>query len=222
MTAAQITTALRSGLASLGTQGDKAQAHLFSTLQFVQQSLPEQLKPLLTPLGMHEGYVDANYLEDMTKQIDEHWTRASIDCLMQTLVSAGLLRDLGQAIFELHPLLTSYLRSVDMQNVENPDQWTRAFVDLMARLADQLGPLALPEQRTPFHIFGQSLHQALTESERLGMPSDTSALRQSLAAFALNSRNFTQMPFGFMSVSHRNRHVQAMSGERQLRATHSA
>ena len=192
MSAAQVLAALRSNLSSLKLDGDEDQAKLYATLAFVQQSLPEELRPLLLPLGMHEGFVDADYLEAMAKQIDAAWSRDKIDALMQALIVAGLLRDVGAATYEMHPLLTSYLRLAHLKDVsgETRDPWARAFVDVMGRLADQLAPRELHEQRVPFHLHGPNFHYALAEAERLGMSTDVAALTQSLAGFALNTRNF--------------------------------
>jgi hypothetical protein len=35
---------------------DEAQAKLFATLSFVEEALPEALKPLLVPLALHERF----------------------------------------------------------------------------------------------------------------------------------------------------------------------
>jgi tetratricopeptide (TPR) repeat protein len=192
LNAAQVLAALRSNLAGLKLDGDEDQAKLHATLAFVAQLLPEELSPLLVLLGMHEGFVTAAFFEIMAKQVDAGWLRDKIDALMQALVSAGLLRDIGQATYEMHPLLTSYLRSAQVKNAAdaNRDGWARAFVDIMGHLADELAPRQLHEQRGPFHLHGQNFHYALAEAERLGISSHMAALTQSLAAFAQNNRNF--------------------------------
>ena len=64
MSAGQVLAALRSNLAGLKLGADNDEARLYATLSFVEQSLPQELRPLLTLLGMHEGFVDAEYLED--------------------------------------------------------------------------------------------------------------------------------------------------------------
>ena len=192
MSATAALAALRTNLSGLRSEADPALAAILATLQFVEQSLPEELRPLLVLLGMHESYVDADYMEAMARQVDNSWTRERIDALMAALTPAGLLRDVGQAIYEMHPLLTSYLRSANAKetNAETRDAWTRAFVDVMGSLADALAPKELHEQRFQFHIHGQNFYHALAEAERLGMFTDVAALTQSMASFALNSRNF--------------------------------
>lgn len=190
MSAGQVLEGLRSNIASLKLDGDGEQAKLYATLAFVEQSLPEELRPLLVLVGMHERFVDADYLEAMAKRVDAIWSRDKIDTLMQALVSAGLLRDIGQAIYEMHPLLTSYLRSTDGTALENRDVRVRAFVDVMGTFADTLAPKEFHEQRVPFHLHAQNFYHALAEAERLGMQADTAALTQALALFALNNRSF--------------------------------
>jgi tetratricopeptide (TPR) repeat protein len=108
---------------------------------------------------------------------------------MAALGVAGLLRDIGNATFEMHPLLTSYLRS--RENAA-PEPYQRAFVDVMGRLADGLAQRELHEQRIPFLVHGTSFHFALGLAERLSMDQPFGALTQSLAAYAKNTRNFNE------------------------------
>jgi hypothetical protein len=53
---------------ALTTSGDEAQDKLYATLKFAEQSLPGQFRPLLTPLALHEGFLDANDAEQMAHQ----------------------------------------------------------------------------------------------------------------------------------------------------------
>ena len=62
--AAELIQALQSNLTALGPSGDPAQDRLFATLRFAEQSLPEELRPLLVPLALHERFVTADYLDD--------------------------------------------------------------------------------------------------------------------------------------------------------------
>ena len=119
-------------------------------------------------------------------------TRPTIDRLSRALEGAGLVRDRGNGIFELHPALTGYLRA-SIARAADPallDLWTRAFVDVMARFAGALAPGELYEQRVPFHVHGANFHHALTQAERLKLDTPFAALVQSLAAYAQNTRDF--------------------------------
>ena len=192
--AAALIQALQSNLTALGPSGDPAQDKLFATLHFAEQSLPDDLRPLLVPLALHERFVVAEFLEFMAKQVDPSWTRSPIDRFLGALAVAGLLNDRGQGVFEMHPALTGFLRSTRPPGAsdEPGDRWSRAFVDLMGQLADHLTPQQLHEQRGPFFLFGANFHVALGEAERLSMDLPFRALIQSLAVHAQNTRNFQE------------------------------
>ncbi len=185
MSAGGIAEALRKNIEELGLDPNEEQGRLFGTLRFVEQGLDAELRPLLGLVGLHEGFVAVDYLEAMAKQVNASWTRDRVDRLMAELGSAGLLTDVGNATFEMHPLLTSYLRRQVVT-----EECQRAFVDLMGRFADQVARKQLHEQRVPFLRFGVSFHYALDLAERLAREQDVSALTQALASYALNSRNF--------------------------------
>jgi tetratricopeptide (TPR) repeat protein len=208
-----VVAALRRNLADLGAQSDEALARVYATLGFVQQSLPADLQELLIPLGLHENYVDADYLERMAKQADPGCTRAQIDALMQALAVAGLLRDMGQATYEMHPLLTSYLRSSVEPKADDStrEKWTRAFVDVVGTLANALAPRELHEQRGFFHVHGQNLYHALEQAERVGINTAIGALTQSMGSFAENSRNFADA----VRLYERRARNRAQAGDRE-------
>jgi len=215
LTARDVANALRSNLAALGVGVDDAQAKMTATLAFVEQSLPGELRPLLVLLAMHEGFVDADYLEDMAKAVDAIWSRERIDRLLQILVTAGLLRDRGQAVHELHPALTGFLRSncLDASPAEIRDAWARAFVDVVGTLADQLAPKQLHEQRAGFHLLGASFYFALNEAERLGMDQHLGALIQSLAAYAQNIRDYRSASDLFRRLGQHHQTLENFEGE---------
>ena len=94
----------------------------------------------------------------------------------------------------MHPALTGFLRATCPPGAsgETGECWSRAFVDLMGQLADQLTPRPLHEQRGPYFLHGANFHVALGEAERLGMDVPFAALIQSLAAHAQNTSNFQE------------------------------
>ena len=214
-TAGQVAAGLKSNLAGLADGGDEAERKLYATLQFVENSLPEELRELLLPLGMHEGYVDAAYLEKMAKSAGGDWSRPQVDELAEALEVAGLLWDVGQNIYQMHPLLTSFLRSTVVQKAgdEARNRWARAFVDVMGRVSDKLTPRPLHEQRFGFHTHGASFHYALAEAERLGMGTHFAALTQSLAAYAQNTRNLAEAGRLFEGLAEHGRKNDHAEGE---------
>jgi tetratricopeptide (TPR) repeat protein len=191
--AADLAAALRTNLTQLRDQND-AQAKILATLRYVEQSLPTDLRALLIPLGLHERHVDADYLEFIAKQAPGRWQRSQVDEFCRALVSAGLLQDRGQSIYEMHPALTGYLRSTLVTRADSNviNAWTVAFVNVMAALAASLAPKPLHDQRFNFQIHGASFHSALKEAERLSRLDAAAALMYSLAIFALNTRAFRE------------------------------
>ncbi len=192
MTAAAIVKALQSNLADLLDVKDAAHAKLFATLRFAEQSLPDDLHPLLIPLALHEHFVVGDFLEEIAKQVDAGWPRDRIDRFLETLSRAGLLRDRGASIHEIHPALIGFLRSALAESAAETSngRWYRAFVRVMASQADGLTPLKLHENQETFHVLIGTFHRAVLEAERLAMDEDCVKLIQSLAIFALNIRNF--------------------------------
>jgi tetratricopeptide (TPR) repeat protein len=193
-TAGEVAGALRSNVADLGLGEAEDQAKLFATLRFVEQGLPEALRPLLLPLGLHEGFLDADHLEGMAKQVDSRWTRAQVDNLVEALVVAGLLRGIGQAIYQMHPVLTGYLRSTCLKAADGEvvKSWERAFVHVMGTLANALAPLELHEQRPVFFVHGANFYHALEKAEELKMQTAFAALTQSLAVYAQHTRKYAE------------------------------
>jgi tetratricopeptide (TPR) repeat protein len=212
--AAQVAVALRSNLSQLKLGGEEEQG-IYATLRFVEQSLPRELKPLLVPLAMHEGFADADYLERMASQVKGKWKRAKIDELVEALVAAGLLRAVTQATYEVHPVLTGYLRWSFLRNppLMIKDSWARAFVNVMGQLADQLAPLEPQQQRVPFQLHAANFYGALSEAERLGMNDPFAALAQSLAAYALDTRTYATAASLIERLAEHARHLDHPEGE---------
>ena len=187
MTAAEISEALRNNIAELGLNEGEEQGRLFATLRFVDQGLPKKLRPMMGLIALHEGFLDAELLEGMALRVDPKWTRQRIDRLIAALSNAGLVRKTSD-VHEIHPLLTSYLRS----RAAIPEACQRAFAEVMSKLAIQLAALESHEQRVPFLLHGANFHVALHLSQSLGMGQHFAALTQSLANYALNERDFVE------------------------------
>jgi len=188
VSAAKVAAALRSNTTELGLNEQEEQGRLFATLRFVEQGLPTELQPLMSLVGLHESNLTAGLLELMAKQADAEWTGSQIGGLTGALGAAGLVQDTGGGTFEIHPLLTGYLRSRRVA----PDACQRAFVSSMAGLADNLTPREHHEQRILFLLHRANFHSALQLSQSLGMNRDFAALTKFLALCAQNSRNFAE------------------------------
>lgn len=188
--ASQVAEALRSNLASLKVKSDDpAQEQLFSALQFVEQALPDGLRPLLVPFSLYENYLDLGLVDQMTKEMPGDISLSEIDRLAQDLANAGLLRSFVGSIYEMHPALTGFLRSCLAQD---GSLWVKPFVHVMARLADNFGEREIHEQRGVFHVHNTNFYSALGYADRLKLNPEAPALIQALAAWAANNRNFAE------------------------------
>jgi tetratricopeptide (TPR) repeat protein len=182
-------------------------------LGFIEHGVTESLRPLLQPLSLHEGYVELDYLETMAKLVPGGWSRAQIHQLANELTAAGLMRHLGQAIYELPPALTEHLRSHYAGAASGPagsDHWNRAFAHVMAVFADSLMSRPSQDQRHPFSLHAANFSQALAESERLAMEEEEKALTQSLAVWAQSNRNFEEAERLFLRLA-RHREMAAVA-----------
>jgi tetratricopeptide (TPR) repeat protein len=186
LNAGDVAQAIRTNMDELGLSEQGEQGRLFATLRFVEQGLPEDLRPLMRLVALHETHLHPTGIEEMAKQVDPAWTRARIDRLMEALSGAGLVWNIGKGLHEMHPLLTNYLRSRGAA----PEICQRAFVETMGNAARGLRPLPHHEQRMPFSWHRNNLHAARHLAANLAMDQEFAALTEAIGAHALNSRDF--------------------------------
>ncbi len=187
---------------------DESLQKVHATLAFVEQGLPEDVRPLLVPLALHERFADADYLEHMAKQAtQESLTRPVIDRFFAALATAGLVRDHGNAIYELHPALSSYLQCTVLATAKpvTRESWVRAFVEVMSSLANKLSPRPLHEQRIAFFLHEANFHTALRYAERNQLDEHFVAIAQSLAFYAQHTRSFDEAERLFEQFAERSR-----------------
>lgn len=195
------------------TDKEDDQAKLFAALGFIEEALPDTLKPLLIPLALHERFVQADVLEAMAKTANAPHGRSDIDQLCNSLETAGLLHGHGQGIYAMHPALTGFLRQQTPVDDPAAESWRRAFVDFMGSFADHLAPKELHEQRVPFHLHGANFHAALAESEQLGMEDYFAALTQALGFYAQNQRDFISAQRYFERLAEHQKRLDAHKWE---------
>ncbi len=212
---AALIQALRSNLAQLQPTGDATLDRLSATLRLAEQALPEDLRPILIPLALHERFAQATLLEAMGQQIDPPFTRPQIDRALQALARSGLIHLIGDDLYELHPALTGFLRATyaPAKLGASGEPWARAFVEIMGSYADHLAPRPLHEQRIPFYLHGASFHVALAEAERIGMIQPVLAVTQSLAMHAQHTLNFAEANRLFERLAQTSRQRQDTESE---------
>jgi CHAT domain/NB-ARC domain len=187
MTAAMIADALHTNAAELGLN-EEVESSLHASLRLVNQEIPSEVHPLMSLVGLHEQYLETNLFAVMAHQVNSGWTQTEIGDLFAEFARAGTVRYLGKDVYELHPLLVSYLRLRETSS--EADQ--RAFVDVMGSFAETLGPRGPELQRKVISFLGANFYSALKLSQVLGMDSDFAAISQVLANFAFDSRNFIE------------------------------
>jgi tetratricopeptide (TPR) repeat protein len=187
--AASIANALQNNIAELRLDEDEEQRHLFGTLRFVEQALSDDLKPLMALVALCERYLSVGLLVEIARHVEVSWTRPRIDQLLTALEAAGLVKNISSGHYEMHPLLTSYLRS----NISVSEILKRTFAGAMgAAVADKFELRPHHEQRNFFFFHSANLYYALNLSERFGMHMYSTALLQFLAIYARKSHNLIE------------------------------
>ncbi|MBC8752453.1 CHAT domain-containing protein [Paraburkholderia sp. WC7.3b] len=149
---------------------DPVEQRLYATLRFVEEGLPDALKPLLYPLGLHESCVDVVLLAMMAERIGQSFDSTATGECLQRLEAAGLARGIGHPVFRLHPALTRYLRA-RADRLAGDDAialaWQRTFVEVMAIAANSIVPLPRHEQGPFFALLGECVTQAQRLAEQI-------------------------------------------------------
>ena len=188
--AATLLAAMVENLEALGLKGEETWERLQATMRFVIQGLPVELQPLLIPLALHKRFIIAGFLEYIATQVDSSWTGQKIDHFFEMLSLAGLVQEVYPSLYEIHPALTGFLQEYTHSANDNRDAWVRAFVNLMAYLADDFAQQPLHEKWGRFHVHGSSFYVALAEATAHGMDKETATLIQAIATYWKDSRNY--------------------------------
>jgi tetratricopeptide (TPR) repeat protein len=177
---------LEQNFAKLSNIADAVERRLYASLKLIQQSLPDELARLLIPLALHERFVDTVYLKAMAASADKSVSRKHIERFTATLIHAGLLIAVGVSIYEIHPLLPSFLRQQVLPKGANKDveKWTHSYVEVMGSLADELGREELYDRRPRFTIHQANFASALVHAENLQLGEPFVQLCWSLAHYA--------------------------------------
>ncbi|CAN2050098.1 Tetratricopeptide repeat protein [Candidatus Magnetomoraceae bacterium gMMP-13] len=185
------------GEISLNDSNDEneLQNRLYNILAFIEKGLPENMKPLLIPLGMHQDFVMEQNFKILVEQVDSEQAE-NVSVFFNTLAQAGLIYELSEAkgCFELHPVLTGFIRARLFKRISSDefDKWAKSFVDVLGIIAEELAPKELHEQRFMFYLYGTAFHYALEQAERLKILVNVSALLQVMGSFAQRHHDFNR------------------------------
>ncbi|MBZ5523640.1 MAG: tetratricopeptide repeat protein [Acidobacteriia bacterium] len=157
--------------------------------EFLSQNLPANLRALLTPLILHDLYVDLDYLEEMARRVPPPLDRAQINQFARTLEAAQLLLDCGQSIYQIGPSLATALHA---QELTGAIAWARAFVTVMGSVSEALAARTARDQQGPFQVYARNFYSALKQADPLKMEHEATQLTRGLASWAKNSRNLEE------------------------------
>jgi len=171
-----------------GFAGDENARRIQSVFNLLNKGLDEKLAPVFQLIGLHEHYVDADYLGYMLQDTECQESAESITDCFAILESAGFCQEVGERVYKMHPALRNCLA----QAYPATETLQRKFVDLMGRLAEELAPKELHEKRTHFMLNEANFHRAMDMAAVLKMEADYMALVQIIARFKFDSRDFSQ------------------------------
>ncbi|MDR0372158.1 MAG: tetratricopeptide repeat protein [Nitrososphaerota archaeon] len=169
-----------------GLVGDDATRRIQAALSVFEKGLNQDFTSVLRLLGLHEQYVDAGYLKDMLGATGN--SNPKIDECFTTLENAGLCHAVGGLVYRLHPALQSCLT----RNHPASDDDKQVFVNMMNKLVAIYIDKELHEQLHGFTLFGANFYCALNLSQKITLPDAVLTLTDTLALYALNTRNFTE------------------------------
>lgn len=162
---------------------------LASVLRNFRRDVDSQLAQFLVPLSMHQDFVNSDGLEEMAKTAGLESVRPEIDKLMHLMATAGLLAQVAPSVFQIHPIVSGGLRSAEQAESRQPsaNTWARAFVTLMAVVAENLRNLDFHKQKVAFRLNGENFLTALVEARRLEMIQQRTSLLESLGLYHLDA-----------------------------------
>ena len=165
---------------------DKDTKRLLQALEVFNCGLDASFAPVLRFIGLHERFVDADYVKYMLDAIDAP-TDSVVECF-NTLVKAGLCHEDYENGYRIHPAThASLTRLYPAAEVE-----CRAFVDFMGTLCNEYSGKELHEQQAVHELFGVNFRNALTIARKLDMQDDICALLNRLANYAYKTRHFAE------------------------------
>ncbi len=169
-------------------EGDESSNRILAALAVLDQGLPKEYGPVLQLIGLHRRFVDQDYLKQMLghAEIKTDLTYLTWNCFAP-LESAGLIQKSRRNIYQMHPVLPTYLER--HHPAERELLW--AFVDLTSIMADDSVPKELHEQRDLFSLYNATFHHALQLAQQhVFMAQHVAILTQCLASYALNSHEY--------------------------------
>ncbi|MDR0372633.1 MAG: tetratricopeptide repeat protein [Nitrososphaerota archaeon] len=158
-------------------------------LLIFEKGLSQTVIPVLRIIGLHEHYVDLNFLRDMLNDA-ENAHDLIVECV-STLETAGLCHHTESTTYQIHPTIHKYLTKIHPAS----DIDKRAFVNVMQRLILVITTYIarmLHEQRVIFARYSVCFYRAMKLAQELNMQDALLILTDALAIYAQKTCNFTE------------------------------
>ena len=192
-----------------GAEADESTRRIDAVLNLLADNFPAEFTVPLQYVGLHQQYVDIDWLGEMIRISGEKITEDTLRAVFTALENIGLLHQVGNGIYSMHPTLNSFLRRRYTASITA----IQGFVDFMAHFADQLAPKELHEQRIPFEVHGGNFFYALSMAKMLNNDQAFLALTQAQAVYFQNSRDFRLAQKLFMELAAYNAKHGNQTGE---------
>jgi tetratricopeptide (TPR) repeat protein len=110
-------------------------------------ALPEECRPILIPLALHDTLVAAEHLERIAEVSGTGASAADAAHALASLTRSGLLAKADDGLYFVHPLLPIYVRSRVRPggSAEEVERWIRTFVEFWAFEAQRIATADIPQ-----------------------------------------------------------------------------
>ena len=159
---------------------------LLQALEVFSSGLDEAFAPVLRFIGLHEQFVDADYVGVMLNAIDAPVD--SVAVCFDTLVKGGLCHEVYENGYKIHPAMRASLTKL----CPATELECRAFVDFIGTLCCVYGEKQMHEKRMIFELFSANFHSALSMARGLDMQDDICMLLDRIAVYAYYNRHFAE------------------------------
>ncbi|MCC6679256.1 MAG: tetratricopeptide repeat protein [Phycisphaerales bacterium] len=200
----ELLEALRRNLDELDLPQESEEVRkLYATLRLAEQAVPEELRPLLIPLSMHEEWVFGKFLFVIAEEVDKRWTEGQVGRFLDGLVRAGVLHQRGPGLYEQHPALARYLRAAFKTAPDVQATWARAAVKSMAAACAKLVGRPRTEQEWFMAFYERTLSGAVETADSMGRAIEARGLIEGLGSWALNNRRLADAERWFSELARR-------------------
>jgi tetratricopeptide (TPR) repeat protein len=160
--------------------------------QLLEQSLDwihGKYSLLVRLLALHEQVVDSHLLLGMARSLDSTLTLQFVEQCLTELCDTGLLTELPNSVFQIHPLATRFLSEKII--TEEKEKLTLAFVNIFAVLAEKLATASRTTIKTANSLYEANFRRALLIAKKLDLKGHSATLLQSIGIYLKEIRAYS-------------------------------